>query len=63
MKLRAQRCEMGEEGRLYAGWLGLNAMNGWVRIATSLCFVFSGQQIFIKSKWKSLVSDSDTVDN
>lgn len=54
---------MGEGGRLYAGLLRLSAMNGWVRIATSLCFVFSGQQIFIKSKWKSLVSDSDTADN
>lgn len=40
------------------------AKNGWVRAATKFWFIFSGQQkIFTESKWKSLVSNSDTVDN
>jgi len=38
-------------------------MNGWVRAAAKLCFLFSGhQKIFTKSEWKSLVSNSDTMD-
>lgn len=72
-KLRAQRCEMGEERRLYAGWslrLGgpswrqkpgdmrhVQQMDGWGHRPSS---VFPGQQIFTKSKGPS---NSDTMDN